>query len=108
MSGELWLNNDHSVLLEGDGKLTDSLGNPVEGAAVSITLLDVATDAEVSGVSWPITLTDLGGGVYKGQLPRDVDVMFGTPYTLVVTAIAGGAKGEWRSTVVAKYRDFSD
>lgn len=94
--------NDHVVSLTG---LKDSDGTEVTTATVEMTLLDGGT--EVSGITWPISLSHDSGGDYSAVLDKAVEVTVGKRYTLKVTATVGTTEAEWREWVVVKRRDFN-
>jgi hypothetical protein len=93
----LFLNNDHVVELSG---LKDVDGSFIADAIVQATLYENATDTEVAGVSWPITLQYQGSaGRYLGELSRDIDVVEGGRYQLKLTAESVGKQYEATRTV---------
>ena len=86
------------------GKITTEVKDgvtkdPIEDATVTITIYDDKTDAQVSGSSWPYTMTYDGEGVYSfridatlknylmtGSIYRvDVDIQKNSSYGFVST-----------------------
>lgn len=103
----LYVGNDTVLELVGEGRLEDQDGNPVESATVEATLLE-PDGTEVSGVTWPVALSDEGDGEYSGVIPSDVQVTKGNRYGLQLVAEAGSAKATWVQTVLAVERSFTE
>lgn len=69
--------------------LTDGITEAaITGATVSCTLYD-QDGAEVSGQVWPLTLTHVAAGVYRGTMDESIGIVAGRRYRLAVTAISG-------------------
>lgn len=107
MTTPIYIGNDMSLSFSGDGKLTDDNGDALPGAIIQATLYEGGTQTQVSGQSWPLTLTDDGDGEYSGVLENTVDLIHGKKYELKIEAVASGAEGSWREIVEAKYRGFN-
>lgn len=91
--GVLYLDSDHRVTV----RFQDADGNRYTTATVKLTLYDDA-GSEVSGQTWPLTLsyeewTDEDGNArqgYRGRLEDEADVYAGTIYEAEVVIDAGG------------------
>lgn len=85
--------------------LTNSVtGLAVTNATVVVTLTDGAGD-EVSGQTWPVTLTHVAAGTYRATLENDIDLVAHRNYTATVDAtVSGVGVGRWTSTVRAVVR----
>ena len=86
--------------------LTDSITDAfVLDATVTITLLDDA-GAEVTGETWPLTMTFVAAsdGNYRAVMDEAIVVIVGHQYTAQVTAISSGTTGFWEAPVVAERR----
>ena len=92
--GNIFINNDSLIELIGlKNSLTDSY---VNDATVTVTLYD-STGAEVSGISWPLTMAYVtaSNGDYRGTLDKAVVLITGALYKAVITALDGINDGEW-------------
>lgn len=99
----LFIGNDHRITLTG---LKDEDGNLVTGATVTARLLEADAETEVSGVSWPTTLSDDGGGDYSGVLDDAASLEKGKAYYLEVKAVSGSTQAVWRQVQKAQFREF--
>lgn len=69
--------------------LTDAAGDPVLGAdSVDVTLRDKNGD-DVAGQSWPLSLTEIGAGVYEGTVLHSVTVTKTDRLKMIVDAVKG-------------------
>jgi len=106
----LYVGNDMRLVLQGRGRLKDERGKPVPDATVEATLYEPdytsEDESEVSGVTWPITLSEGGEeGEYSGIIPADADIQAGKRYYLKIEATTpGNAKGRWWKNVLAEHR----
>lgn len=91
-----------------DGRLRDQQGQLIEGAAVEVTITALRTGQEVSGVTWPIVLSDRGGGVYVGMLPHTAALEVGEPYRVKWKAEKNGVVGVWQEIIAAETREYSE
>lgn len=100
----LWIGNDNLVELQGFRAAAD--GAYLNGAAVTITLLDAAGE-EVAGETWPKPMAYVTGsnGTYRATLASGLTLTEHANYTAVVSANGGSGKvGNWRLDVMARYR----
>lgn len=97
----LWLNDNRL-----DVQLDDGDGVFLNSAAVTVRLIDTATEAEITGQTWPYTLAYVAAsdGEYLGTLSKDVVVTKGQRLTLQVTAVSGGVQGYWDVPVLVRVR----
>lgn len=103
MTDNIFINNDNRIVLTGlKNESTDAFEN---GATVTMTLYDSA-NTEVTGQSWPATLTYItaSDGNYEGTLDDGLSLTDGQDYEVRITAVASGANGEWRKTLTAAFR----
>ena len=103
MATVVYTATDHRVRIP---DLTDQDGTSVTGATVEMTLYESDGTTEVSGVTWPVTLSDDGGGEYSGVLPDTVNTQENTRYELRLVATSGSAKRTWREPVVVRHGGF--
>lgn len=82
----IYVANDTRVELA--GLVNASTGNPVNGAAVTMTLVD-ENDDPVDGQAWPTSLMPLGSGRYAGLIDSSADLLPGRNYRLYVDVEAG-------------------
>lgn len=103
MTDYVYINNDNRIVLE--GVYNESSGSYENAATVTMILYD-ATGAQVSGQSWPASLSyvSASNGNYEGTLDNLLSLTDGADYDLVVTATASGETGEWRMELEAAYR----
>jgi len=85
---DAWFNGNSHVL---ELRLRDYDREPVEGATVSATITD-AQGSVVAGVSWPVSLTHQGSGVYRTTLPALTLAVDGV-YEVRVEADFAGVSG---------------
>lgn len=93
-----YLSSDHIIEIT---TMTNGLtGAVINGATVTCTVYD-ATDTEVTGETWPITLTeDASTGTYRGALTDALSVAVGDRLTAKVTATSAGLTRTWYVPVV--------
>ena len=100
----LYIDNDNLITLSG-------LTNPATGAYVNdatvqlVSLLD-STSTEVTGVSWPLSMSYVSSsnGDYRGTIDKLAALTNGARYTGSITAVSGTLDAEWLATFVAKIR----
>jgi hypothetical protein len=100
----LWDHND--TIVEIRGLENEVTGESINDATVTCTLYD-AEDAEVTGQSWPLSLTYVtsSAGVYRATLPYGIGIVPASGYTLQVDVDAGaGLRGQWRIPCVCRVR----
>jgi hypothetical protein len=92
---------DSTMILE-LRNLTDGItGDPVTTATVTATLLD-STGAQVSGITWPISLVHVAEGTYRGAAPYQVQVTDKGKYTARIFATIAGVQRRWDIPVLGK------
>lgn len=98
-----YVDNDNVVTLD---ELTDEAGDYVNDATVEATLFDLDGD-EVTGVTWPITLSYVAAsdGLYRGVAGDVAAVADGAEYDVRVDVDDGsGGTARFWHRVVAKTR----
>lgn len=88
-----------------DAPLTDELTDTVITDAAVTAQLEDAAGATVSGETWPITLSHVSGGVYRGGAAYGVAVEEGVDYVVEIVADKAGNRGTWRVPVTAQQRE---
>lgn len=96
----IYLGNDHVVHLSG---LKDDDGAAVTGATVEARVLD-RDKQPVSGITWPVPLTHIGGGDYKGVIDASIVLEDRALYYVEVTASYNGLDALWRVPHVSAER----
>lgn len=79
----------------------------LNGASVSVTIVDAATDEEIAGQTWPASMSYVNSsdGAYQVTLDYDLTVTPGQQMVAKVVADAGeGLRLSLRVPVVAMYR----
>ena len=72
MSGELIVGSTNVISIP---LLQNELdGTPVTGADVDLTLYDEETDAELTGVVWPVAMNHVSGGLYRGVVSVNLNI----------------------------------
>lgn len=99
----LYINSDNLIEMK---DLQDQDGNALTGATVNATVYESDATTEVSGQSWPITLTDDGGGDYSGVLEDTMELTLYSGYWVKLEIDAGGAQDERWKFEVAERRGF--
>lgn len=101
----LFIDNDNLIKLSG---LRDAAnGIYLNGASVTVTLVDASTEAEVQGQTWPSTMeyVSSSNGDYQCTLEYDLVV---SPQQLIIAKVVANAGGDLRLSlrvpVVASYR----
>jgi len=87
--------NDHTIELR--NLKNEVTGDYLDAATVTVTLVD-SNDAEVSGETWPLTMSYVTGsnGVYRATFSDTLSLTKLAKYTAKVTADGGaGLKGYW-------------
>jgi hypothetical protein len=106
MSGTWYDDNDHGIVLRG---LNNGLsGAYVNNATVQVTLRN-AGGAELSGISWPVTLVYESGsnGDYIATLDKALDVAPRDRITAKITAVSGTLDAQWDEQInVTKRRSL--
>ena len=80
----LFLENDNVVTVN---SLTDTSTTPaalITSAHLGVTLQDSA-EVDIPGITWPLSLTNVGGGTYQATIPTSVTLEDGV--TGIATAI---------------------
>lgn len=101
----LYVGNDMVITVAG---LTDQAGAAVTSATVEATLFESDAATEVTGITWPVTLSHDGSGTYSGVMDKAAAVTLGAIYWLRVDAVAGSADARWWSQEVATRRLFDE
>lgn len=101
MSETIYIDSDNLLTLDA---LYDNAGaSYVNDATVTVTLLDMA-GSEVSGETWPVSLSYVSGsdGKYRGTLTDTLSLSANKRYTAKVTADGGaGKKRTWYVAALA-------
>lgn len=96
-------NNDTVVELYG---LKDGVsGRPINDATATFTAFK--DGVEVSGGSWPVSMTNIGGkrGVYRGVLEEALDLSEGEIVTVIVDVVGSGAQAQFSRDYKVRRRD---
>lgn len=104
-TAKLYIGNDNRILIE--GLLNKAASTYLNSATVTVTLVD-STGAQVSGQSWPTTMSYIAAsdGDYAGTLEDALSLTEHAWYTAQVTANGGaGLLGYWELAVQAKVRE---
>lgn len=104
MNAALLIGNDQILQVE---SVQDEISGEYQNAATVTATVKNIGGVEVSGQSWPMTLsyvTDSNGN-YRGTLEYGVVLVNGRNYIIeVIVEIAGDPVASWRWTVPATYR----
>jgi hypothetical protein len=74
---------------------------PITDAVISMTVYDGA-GVEVSGATWPVTLTHSADGYYSVTLPSTLVLRRGGTYYGIVDATSGGLTKKWEIQLQAQ------
>lgn len=86
VTAEIVKDSDNNVFL--NCLVENVTGASITTATVTARLLDSA-DAELSGVSWPVSMPHVSDGNYRGLVPDTLSVEVGQVITIEVTADDG-------------------
>ena len=69
-------------------------------------IVKTITGAEVSGVSWPVSMdyVPASDGTYRAVIDNDIVLSENVVYALEITAVEGEVEDFYRIPVVAKYK----
>ena len=86
--------------------LTNTITDTVDtGATVTSTITLAADGTEITGESWPVTLSHNSGGIYQYTLADDIALTEHYWYDVEISATgSGGEKGKWNARVKAEAR----
>jgi hypothetical protein len=100
----LYIGNDTQIDVTGLQNADDS--SYLNSATVTVTVKDLA-GSEVSGVSWPVTLSyeSASNGNYTGAIDKDISIIESATYFVEITAAESGLDAFWRIQAVAQYRE---
>ena len=104
-----YIDNDNMIELTGLRDAANAIY--LNGASVSLTLVDSATEVEISGQTWPATMSyvNASDGDYRLTLEYDLVVQHGQSLTAHVVADAGaGLRMVIRHPVLALYREGTE
>lgn len=101
----LYVSNDTLVRVQGLRNASLSASGYVNDATMTATVVD-STGDEVSGQSWPLTLSYVSDsdGNYEGTIQDTAEITAGSSYTIKVTANKSGLKGYWELPATARAR----
>ncbi len=105
MSFKLFLNNDN--ILTADQLTNTVTKSNLNNASAIVTIALAATSANISGETWPLTLSYVTGssGKYRATLADTLVVTENTKYigTLVIDA-GNGLRGQWVLPIIVRDR----
>lgn len=81
---KIYYNSDNKLTIT----VTDANGDPVVGATVNATLVDLQ-GIEISGQTWPVALNDESDGTYTVVLGSTIGVAPNQRVKCQVTAVSG-------------------
>lgn len=100
-----YIDNDNLLRLSGLGDAAN--GIYLNGASVTVTIVDAATETEITGQTWPATMSyvNSSNGVYQCTLEYDLNVTEQQTLIGLVVADAGsGLRLSLRVPIIALYR----
>lgn len=83
-------------------ELTDDDGIGLDGATVTATIVDAELGTPVGDQTWPVTLDDLGDGLYNWTGTSALDLERDRFYVAQVKAVAAGTGAERYAETVIK------
>ena len=102
----LYIGNDNIIELSSLRNVSTSPETYINDATVTVTIYDANGD-EVSGETWPLSLSYVSGssGKYTATLADTLSLSVNKRYRIKLTADGGaGLKGEWHENVNAVRR----
>lgn len=98
---------DNTIRVTLTGLKNESSGAYINDATVTCTIYTASSATEVTGETWPVSLTAAGsGGDYAGAVSADSVITAGSAYTVKMNVTSGTNKAEFQETVTAKTRGF--
>lgn len=100
----------NSLDIEIRGLKNSVSGDYIVDAIVTATIYEEDGTTEVSGVTWPVSMSYIAAsnGNYSGTVDSDSEIVIGSKYKVVVSATdLEGNKGEWIENSIAKRRRFT-
>ncbi len=104
LNANLYIGNDTQIDVTGLQNADDS--SYLNAATVTVTVKDLS-GTEVSGISWPVTLSyeSASNGNYSGAIDKALSITEGATYHIEITAAESGLDAFWRIRALAQYRD---
>ena len=102
----IYISSDN--LIEVTGVLNVATNTYLNSATVTVRLVDAATSSDISGQSWPLTLTYVAAsnGDYRGTLSDDLVISGSQNITAQVTVDGGaGLKRYWEVACIGLVGD---
>lgn len=102
---DLLVGTDQNLTVTG---LKQPDGTFLNSATVEATIYEADGVTEVTGQSWPLTLSyqAASDGEYKGVINDTLNVVVGNYYYILVTATQSGVTRSWRNEALAQYDSF--
>jgi len=103
MSLTIWIDNNNVIEWQA---LTNSVTEAVDtGATMTVTIQD-SSGTEVTGQTWPATMTHVSAGLYRATLDSDLVLTAGREYTAVLDVTGtGGEVGHKEIVATARVRN---
>lgn len=101
MAKELFIGTDHNLKVEP----VDEAGSAITGATVEFTVKDSGF-SNVSGETWPASLTETSSGIYEGNISDSLSLEQNRIYYIELTVTKGSTKATWRDRRTARYLTF--
>lgn len=100
---DVWF-KDNDMVIEVSGVTDQITGAAVDDATILAKLVDGA-GTNVPGVVWPVTVANVGTGLYRVTVDKAVTIVSGDIYTLIVDlATPGGADAHWEVPIGGEIR----
>lgn len=99
---------DNNNLIKLSGLRDAAHGIYLNGASVSVTVIDATTDAEIAGQTWPATMEYVPESSGDYQATLDYDLIVNPAQALIAKVVADAGEGlrlSLRVPVIAKYRE---
>lgn len=98
----IYLGNTSIIELQ---SLTNSVTDAaITNATVTARIVD-NTGASVSGQTWPLTLTHVSAGTYRGTIENDIGISLDKIYTAIIDAdVSGVGAARWEVPVTTADR----
>lgn len=87
-------------------ELTNTLTDAAVTNATVTATIETAQGTDVTGQTFPLTLSHVAAGTYRGTIENDLAIVAGRTYTATIDAtVSGVGVGHWETKIKAAERE---